>query len=91
MHRQERKYIVREQTGKGEPKALAEQREILPYDILYFSIDLTTFVFICCCKTIFEKLIYFFILIVADVVAHRRFRFGCQHRAKSPVLSLIHI
>lgn len=29
MHRQERKYIVREQTGKGEPKALAEQREIL--------------------------------------------------------------
>ncbi len=29
MHRQERKYIVREQTGKGESKALAEQREIL--------------------------------------------------------------
>lgn len=29
MHRQERKYIVREQTGKGQPKALAEQREIL--------------------------------------------------------------
>lgn len=29
MHRQERKYIVREQTGKSEPKALAEQREIL--------------------------------------------------------------
>lgn len=29
MNRQERKYIVREQTGKGEPKALAEQQEIL--------------------------------------------------------------
>ena len=29
MNRQERKYIVREQTGKGEPKALAEQQKIL--------------------------------------------------------------